>query len=146
VSAAAEFMKAIFARLNQDATLKTLLEAGRGSALTLPLPIFANMAPPSEVFPYLTFNQVAATEFDTSSTYGREVQIDVHVWSYKQSPAETYGLLSRVETLLRGAALTLPAPYHPVLVMLEQSQVELDEDGRTFHGVATARALITEGA
>ena len=146
MSASAELIKAIYVRLNGDATLKTLLETGRGTSLSLPLPIYANTAPPSEAFPYLTFNEVAANDFDTDTTYGREVQLDVHVWSYKQSPSETYGLLSRVETLLRGASLSLPAPYHPVLVRLERSAVELDEDGRTFHGVATCRALITEGA
>lgn len=140
MSAAQAFLTGLAAAINADATLKTLLEAGRGVTLSAPLPVYLAVAPPDEPWPFLTFNIVADNAWDVSDGIGSEIIADVHIWTQAASPASNYALAARVEKILTDPAWALTAA-NLVFCRVQSRRCNAD-DGQSFHGTVTVRALV----
>lgn len=141
MSFSTSILTAVFNALKADAALAALLVAPGRPVSSAP-PIYPMQAPPDTATPFVTFNEVAATAFDTSDSFGREHTIDVHAWSSSASPLETYAILERVEAVLQDAALTVTTG-DLLLIRLASVRCDVEGDG-TFHGVATFRALVSQ--
>lgn len=141
MTATVPLLTAIWSRLANDATLKTLLEDARGASLTYPLPIYPHQAPPDEALPVMTINEVVNAAWDTSDSLGGEHTIDVHCWSSSSSPKQAMDILARVSALLSDcdADMTVTG-WTLVHCRRVQSRCDVDPDG-SYHGVATFRAL-----
>lgn len=129
---------ALYNALAADAALKATIEAGRGVAYLASVPVYADRAPPDEVAPYLTFNDVSDDAWDTSETFGAEIVFDVHAWS-ETSRLEVETLIGRTRILLQDPAWTLSGF---TLVYCRPLRARVDSDGEYFHGVCTARAIV----
>jgi len=144
MTATVPLLEAIYARLANDATLKSLLEAARGATLNYPLPIFAMQAPPNEPLPVITFNEASNVAFDTSDSLGGDHTIDVHCYSGAASPKQALDILARVSALLSDADATMTVTgWTLVHCRRVSTRCDVDPDG-TYHGVASFRALTSQ--
>lgn len=132
-------LAAVFAAMDGDAALKTLLEAGRGAPLSAPLPIYPTKAPPDEPLPYITFNTVAEPSWDTSDSIGADVRFDIH--GYAATEAEARALVERAAVLFTDPSLSLAGL---TLIHCRRVDGRCDPDGEGFHGVATIRTIISQ--
>ena len=129
-----------------QAAIRTKLLADASMQVLVGTKIYANVSQ-GQVFPFVTLDEVAATDWSAVDWYGRDIQFDVHVWSEITSAAgglsKLYDVMHACELALRDASLSLTGSAL-VLIRYQSSRVMRDPDGRTLHGVATFRALTQE--
>lgn len=98
---------------------------------------------PDDAFPYIVVGDQEATPFDNDSTLGAYVDSTVHVWSRYKGRKEVDEALDEIYGLLHRAALSA-AGYKIVDCLFEFSDVFVEEDGQTRHGVIRFRLTIQE--
>lgn len=131
-------LTAVYDALRADAALEVLLEAGRGVALSPPLPVYRAAAPPDEPFPFLVFDLVSSTPWDSSDREGVELRFDVSAYS-QRSAAEAAGLMGRVHTILHDGALTITGA---TCVLIRRDGAATETDGQIHRARETFRAIV----
>ena len=96
---------------------------------------------PRENFPYVTIGSDSTVPWDTDDTKGKEITIQLDVWSrsagFKEAKAimaEVYNILNRLDIAKVG--------YHVVDCLYEFSETLRDPDGETRHGVMRFKLTI----
>jgi len=92
--------------------------------------------------PYVRIGEGTELEWDTDSSIGLESTITVHTWSEYAGFKEVREIMTVLKNSLHNQSLTVTG-QNVVLVLFEFSEVFLDSDGRTRHGVQRFR-LLTE--
>lgn len=110
----------------------------------LSTPVYDNV-PKNASFPYVVIGEDTHVPFDTDDSLGSESTVTIHVWSRyrgkkeaKQIQGEIYDALTRQELELDG--------YDLITIEFEYSDVLLDPDGITRHGVQRFRAIVERSA
>jgi hypothetical protein len=98
---------------------------------------------PDDAFPYIVIGDQEATPFDNDSTRGAYVDSTVHVWSRYKGRKEVDEALDEIYGLLHRASLSA-AGYNIVDCLFEFSDVFVEQDGQTRHGVIRFRLTIQE--
>lgn len=98
---------------------------------------------PDNAFPYASIGDAEAAPFDNDSTLGAYVDTTVHVWSRYKGRKEVDEALDAIYGLLHRASLS-EAGYKVVDSLHELSDVSVDQDGQTRHGVIRFRMTIQE--
>ncbi len=131
-----DLQKAIFERLGASAALQALI--GNPARLY-------DHVDPSAVFPFVRFGEIVVTDWSNKSFPGADSQITLHVFSRGRGRKETRAILDMIFGLLHDVDLTLEA-HVLVALRFEFSQVALDEDGLTYHGIVRYRARTQQNA
>lgn len=127
-----EVQKAIFEVLAADATLTELL----GGASIY------DRAPPDASFPYVTFADASAEDWSTQTSKGQLHIMTLDIWSRGAGRAEPLGIAEAIEAALTTASFSL-AGHQLINLHLAQTEIGIDEDGETFHGMLQYR-VVTE--
>lgn len=122
------FQKAIYDRLNGHSNL-----SGK---------VFDSV-PEDTSYPYVVIGDDTSEEWDTKTKKGAEITATIHVWSQARGRMECKQYMGYVNDQLDNYDLEVTG-HHVVLLYQEFSNVELDPDGETHHGVMRFRALTQE--
>lgn len=126
--AAWELQKAVFAKLDGDATLGDLISG-----------VFDHV-PAEQAFPYVTVGDDTAVWSGAMTVDGQEHTLTMHVWSRGRGRKEAKEIMDRIHTVLHDAALTVTG-FTFIALRYEFGQTFMDEDGLTRHGVMRFRAI-----
>lgn len=129
-----------------ETTIQTAVFNALDGGLSYPVYDDAPFLPegqPTTGFPYVVIGDDTAIAFDADDTKGMEATVTIHIWSRSHGRKEAKGILGEIYTILHRASLTA-AGYSFVDCFFEFSQVEVDTDGITRHGVARYRLTIQE--
>jgi hypothetical protein len=95
------------------------------------------------MFPYVVVGEDTHIPFDTDEASGAESTVTLHVWSRYRGSKEAKEIQALIYQALHRYELSLPS-YHLVSIEFEYSDVILDSDGKTRHGVCRYRSIIHE--
>lgn len=98
--------------------------------------------PEDSAFPYVVIGEDLASEWDTDTEQGFETVLTLHYWSRYRGKKEIKELMGEVYDLLHRTDLSITGQY-TVNLMWESSEIILDADGLTYHGIGDYR-LISE--
>ncbi len=125
-----DLQKAVYAALAADTALTTLLGG----------PKVYDAVPQEAAFPYVVIDQMRLSDWSTGTEPGTEHMVMVHVWSRYAGKREAYEIADAIRAVLDGALLSLE--NHRLINLRHQySELKLDEDGETQHGVLRLRAV-----
>lgn len=111
------------------------------SAAVSPVKVY-DAVPQNAAFPYLTIGDDTAADAGTKTNQGQEITLTIHAWSQYQGRKEVKELLGKVYDALHEKPLTVPG-FSVSMVRFEYSDSFTDADGKTRHGVARYRVIIT---
>jgi hypothetical protein len=94
--------------------------------------------------PYVVSGELEGRDWSDKFAAGQEVMSTVHVWSDYPGRKECAEMLDRILRALSGEALYLGQDFRAVCSGLDMSQILIDLDGVTRHGVLRLRYLIEE--
>jgi len=97
-------------------------------------------APPAANFPFITLGQSVIRDWSTGIEDGAEQSLTLHVWSPFGGKKRVQDIIEAIRAVLRDRALLL-ADRQPVNLRHEFSEVRLDPDGDSFHGIIRYRAI-----
>lgn len=110
----------------------------------LSTPVYDDV-PRNAAFPYVVVGEDTHVPFDTDDSLGSESTVTIHVWSRyrgkkeaKQIQGEIYDALTRQELTVKDHDL--------ITIEFEYSDVVLDPDAITRHGVQRFRAIVERSA
>lgn len=126
-----ELQKAVFSRLNGDATLGARIEG------------VYDFVPQSAEFPYITIGNIAAKDWSTIFIPGIEATQVIEVYSRERGRKECHDIMERIRTLLHNASFTVTG-HTLVDSYYTASQVIQQRDGFTFKGTITFKAHVRE--
>ena len=121
----------------------------RRRSLTEPTPDLAALlggvrihdeAPPAANFPFITLGQSVIRDWTTGSENGAEQSLTLHVWSPFGGKKRVQDIIEAITAVLSDRPLPL-ADRQPVNLRHEFSEVRLDPDGYSFHGIVRYRAI-----
>lgn len=98
---------------------------------------------PAVAFPYVVLGEDTHIPFDTDDSLGSESTVTLHVWSRYRGKKEAKGIQALIYDALTRQPLMLDA-HDLITLEFEYSEVMLDPDGITRHGVQRFRALIEQ--
>lgn len=98
--------------------------------------------PEDSSFPYVVIGEDMPNQWDTDTEQGFETVLTLHFWSRYRGKKEVKELTDEVYDLLHRKSLAISGQY-TVNLMWESSEILLDPDGLTYHGLADYR-LISE--
>lgn len=127
-----EVFEALWELLDGDATLDSLATGGIWDSV-----------PDSRAYPFVQLGEVFETKDATFSVDGRSVLVWVHVWSQYAGKKEAQSILARIGDLLDETALSVDGASVQNCEV-EYTQVTMDPDGRTRHGLAHVRVSLAE--
>lgn len=96
---------------------------------------------PRENFPYVVIGDDDLTPWDTDEFLGKEVTIEIHVWSRAAGFKETKAIMGEVYNILNRGALS-KVDYNVVDCLSEFSETLRDPDGETRHGIMRFKLTI----
>lgn len=123
--------QAVFAALSADAGVKAVL----GDS-----PRIFDKPPGNAALPYLLIGDGTEEEWGTASDDGAEHALNIHAWSRAGGRKESRAILAAVYGVLHDASLALDG-FHLVNLRFVLSQVLVEADSLTYHGVARYRAI-----
>lgn len=101
-------------------------------------------APRAAAFPFVTLGQSVIRDWSTGTEDGGEHELTLHVWSRAGGKREVLAIVEAIKAALHDQPLLLEDHYL-VNLCRQFSEVRLDPDGDTFHGIVRYRA-VTEPA
>jgi len=103
--------------------------------------IYSN-PPPAAKFPFITLGQTVNLDWSTGTEDRTEHSLTLHMWSRADNVAEVHEIIEVIRAVLHDQPLTLDDHY---LVNLrhEFTEVRIDPDGETLHGIVRYR-VVTE--
>jgi len=96
---------------------------------------------PRENFPYVVIGDDTTAPWDTDDTLGKEVTLQIHIWSRSAGFKETKLIMGEVYDILNRGALS-KVGYNVVDCLSEFSETLRDPDGETRHGVMRFKLTI----
>lgn len=132
-SEAADLQKALFSKLNGDATLATLLGGQK---------VFDH-ASDKTAFPYVTFGRTSIFDWSTGTESGTEQLCTLHIWSKAKGRKEALEIMAAIRARLDQSPLEL-GTHHLVNFRFEFAEVLFDEDQAVYHGLLRFRAVIED--
>ena len=94
----------------------------------------------SSSFPYVTIGEIFANEFDTQTYTGLDCICTIHAWSRYAGRLEVLNIQRRIFDILHRNDLAI-SDGMCFNVMQQTSDVLLDPDGETRHGIQTYRIM-----
>lgn len=110
----------------------------------LSTPVYDDV-PRNAAFPYVVVGEDTHVPFDTDDSLGSESTITIHVWSRYRGKKEAKQLQGLIYDALTRQELTVE-DHDLVTIEFEYSDVVLDPDGQTRHGVQRFRAVVERSA
>lgn len=123
---------AMVAALKAASAVTSLLANGAASVL--------DDVAPDTPYPYLAVGETTGRRWDTKTEGGMDQQVTLHTWSRYRGLKEAKEIMAAVVAALDGQALAVTG-HDLVDLRLEFSEVLLDPDGLTRHGVQRFRVL-----
>ena len=114
---------AIYSRLSSDNTLTSTL----GAAVV-------DEALQGQSYPFVALGEETTVDFSTKDVDGRDVTINIHVWSQYKGSKQTKDIIDRLHTLLHDYSLSVSG-HNLINLRFEFSDIMRDPDGITRHGV-----------
>jgi len=105
--------------------------------------IFDNLPEQAE-FPYVVMGEVSGRDWSDKFEPGQEVFSTVHVWSQYPGRKEAAEMQDAILQALTSSPLDLGPDFHAALGALDMSEMIIDIDGATRHGVVRMKYLIEE--
>ena len=122
--------KAVFAALEADAALTSLIGAGR----------IHDDAPQTTSFPYITFGTTPSRDWSTGTDTGAEHVLTLHVWSRAAGKKEAQAIMRLLREALHDEPLVIE-DHRLINLRHEFSDTSRDPDGETVHGIVRFRAV-----
>lgn len=94
-------------------------------------------------YPYAVIGDDSFIPFDTDTTVGRDVIASIHIWDNYNGKKRIKEIMGEIDSILNRANLAITG-YHSINCVFDSSDVFLEPDGKTRHGVITFRLLIDE--
>ena len=107
------------------------------------LPDIYDDVPKNAAFPYIVIGEDTHIPFDTDDSLGSESTVTIHVWSRYRGKKEAKEIQANIYDALTRQQLTIDA-HDLITIEFEYSEVLLDPDGISRHGVQRFRALIEQ--
>lgn len=123
-----ELQKAIYQALTGDAALMALV-AGIFDRVT-----------EGTAYPYVTIGESAGRDWSTKTTKGVQYLLSLHVWSRGGGRKQAADIMDRIHTVLHDASLAATG-HALVLLRFVASEIDLQDDGLTYHGTMRLKAL-----
>jgi hypothetical protein len=121
--------QSVYQRLSTDSTLLAMMSA------------VYDRPPQGSAFPYITLGEAAITDFSTKTSTGTEQILTLHIWSRGGGRKESALIMERVYALLHQASLSVTGQAL-VLMRFLSSEILLENDGCTYHGIMRFRAVL----
>jgi hypothetical protein len=97
-------------------------------------------APQSAPYPFIALGQSVVRDWSTGTEDGSKHDLTLHVWSRTGGKKQVHEIIEVIKAVLHDQPLRLP-DHHLVNLRHEFSEVRLDPDGHTFHGIVRYRAV-----
>lgn len=124
---------AIYAKLNGDSTLLALAAGG-----------VYDSVPENTEYPYITIGDQSAKDLGANTFKGMDITHTIHTWAQGRGKKVAKQIMARIYDLLHECSLTVTG-QKVVFVRFDFSDLSLDPDGVTYHGVQRFRILTREG-
>ena len=121
---------AIYTRLSSDSTITTTYGATVVDEVLL-----------GDDYPFITLGEETTIDYGTKDVDGGETTINIHIWSRYKGAKETKNIMDRIHDLLHDYSLTVTG-FNLINLRFEFSDIMIDPDGVTRHGVMRFRAVI----
>lgn len=108
-----DLQKAIYSKLTSDSALMGMITG-----------VF-DYVPDKQGFPYITINDFIENPFNVFGRRGKDVLVTLQIWSDKKGFKTSFDILSRVNTLLDDAQLTLEN-HQLISIQFESSLPSID--------------------
>lgn len=105
--------------------------------------IYDNL-PEQAAFPYVVMGEVSGRDWSDKFTPGQIVFSTIHIWSQYPGRKEAAEIQDQVLQALTSASLDLGPGFCAVFNGLDMSEIIIDIDGTTRHGIVRIRYLIEE--
>ena len=124
-----QLQQTIFSALNVNAITTTL---GCG--------VFDDV-PSDQSYPFISLGEDNAVDYDTKTLAGGEITQEIHIWSQYKGSKECKQIMDKVHDLLHDSSLGVSG-FNLINLRFEFSDIMIDPDGVTRHGVMRFRAII----
>jgi hypothetical protein len=104
------------------------------------MPAVYDDVPTNAEYPYVALGEDTHIPFDTDDSLGAESTLTIHVWSRYRGKKEAKDIQALVYAALTRQALYVE-DHDLITIEFEYSDVTLDPDGITRHGVQRLRSL-----
>lgn len=121
--------QAIYSALNVDAITSTL------SCAVL------DDVPSNQAYPFIRLGEDTAIDYDTKTLQGGEFTIELHIWSQYKGSKECKQIMDKVHDLLHDSSLSVTG-FNLINLRFEFSDIMIDPDGVTRHGIMRFRSII----
>lgn len=133
-----ELQKAVYSSLSSDTDLRSKIGLNR---------VFDSV-PDRQAFPFVTIGEAEFAPFDSHTQDGFEGTFLVHTWTRNSSAgargrAEAHAIMSDVYRILHNVDLTVSG-YRVIVLRFDFSNVVVDPDGLTYHGVTRFKFMMGE--
>lgn len=105
--------------------------------------IFDNL-PEQAAFPYVVMGEVSGRDWSDKFKPGQAVYSTIHVWSQYPGRKEAAEIQDEVLRALTSAPLDLNPDFRAVFEGFDMSEIIIDVDGATRHGIVRMKYLIEE--
>ena len=129
-------MKSPFLPLHQAQRDRIVAETG--------FKVFDDFPGADVAMPYVIMGEVSGRDWSDKFSAGQEVTSTLHVWSGYPGRKEAAEMMDKVLRALSSAALYLGQEFRAVYSGLDLSEIIIDIDGVSRHGVLRFRYLIEE--
>lgn len=110
----------------------------------LSTPVYDDV-PRNAAFPYVVVGEDTHVPFDTDDSLGSESTVTIHVWSRYRGKKEAKQIQGEIYDALTRQELTVE-DHDLITIEFEYSDVVLDPDAQTRHGVQRFRAVVERSA
>ena len=96
--------------------------------------------PPEDVFPYVVIGDDRISAWDTDTEFGFEAKITIHVWTRAGGREQNQLIQKQIYLALHRQTLSVTG-YNTISATFTESDLFIDADGLSQHGVITFRLL-----
>ena len=100
--------------------------------------------PQNASMPYVVAGEIEGREWSDKFQPGQEVTSSIHVWSNYPGRKEAGEIIDEILSALSSSPLNLEGGFGAVVSTLELSEIIVDIDGVTRHGILKIKYLIEE--
>jgi hypothetical protein len=129
--ASTELQKTIFTVLSGDSQLGPLITG------------VYDFPPQGTTFPYVTIGWGSETDWGTHTFQGQEHTLMIHTWSRATGRKQARTIMGHIYRILHEKRLSVSGQYM-IIMRYEFSDIDIDPDSVTHHGVQRFRVLTKE--
>ena len=97
--------------------------------------------PSNQAYPFIRLGEDTAIDYDTKTLQGGEFTIELHIWSQYKGSKECKQIMDKVHDLLHDSSLSVTG-FNLINLRFEFSDIMIDPDGVTRHGIMRFRSII----